>query len=178
MLKDYGKRWPPVHDEDDLAKAIQNAQRGIGKTFYELTLVDGWCQGDIIKLDGAMPVVDESGEATIRDFPTNHWMLLGNSCDLTRELDDVQWTTAVPLLSVDRLGLELESAKTYTTARVFFVPSWDEQGDFYCDLTLTASISRQWLNEQQPVARLRQASWTLLNACLVRYLARNDGRND
>ncbi|HPH64803.1 MAG TPA: hypothetical protein PLF40_03630 [Kofleriaceae bacterium] len=174
------ERWPPVYDENDLEGAIASALRQIGKTFFEPTLLDGWCQGDIVGLAGAVPIVGPNGEVSVLDVPSSYWLLLGNSCDLDRSLDEVAWAPAIPLLPCSLLSPQrIATMQSYQTVRTFFVQSWGaETGDAYGDFTLMASVSRQWLLQQKPVARLRQASWTLLNACLVRYLARSDGRND
>ena len=173
-------QWPPVYDEDELERAIASGLNQIGKTFFEAKILDGWCQGDIVRLPGAAPVVGPEGDPVVVDVPASHWLLLGNSCDLDRTLDEVAWSPAVPLLPCSLISPQrLATVQSYQTVRTFFVQSWAaETCDSYADFTLIASICRLWLNSQKPFARLRQASWTLLNACLVRYLARKDGRND
>jgi hypothetical protein len=170
-------RWPPVYDENDLERTIREIADGNG--FYQTPFAAGWCQGDVVELEGALPVIEADGSVGVRDFATRHWLVLGNSCDLDRTIDEVTWTSAVPLLALSQLGRAVEAAKAYQTQRVFYLPAWPEGvGETFADFTLISALSRQWLNSQTPIARMRQPSWALLNACLVRYLAREDGRND
>lgn len=182
------ERWPPVYDAEDLARTIQEMrERGdLEARFYMAPSAasGSYCQGDIFSFTSPVPLVDEDGQA-IAEGEVATWMLLTNSCDFDRNLDDVTWAQMVP---VDNLGkrssistTELGALRRYSQSRRFYVPPWAESTDpdICCaDFTRPVTIHRSALAHGEIVARLSLHGWVLLHACLVRFLARDDGRYD
>lgn len=63
--------------------------------------------------------------------------------------------------------------------RLFYVPPWQDaqNATLVADLTNAVSLHKQALREKvKVVARLGHPGWVLLHACVVRFLARGDGR--
>jgi hypothetical protein len=54
--------------------------------FYQTgAFVGGFaCQGDIVRLTSAAPCIDAAGNAIVTDVTFDHWMILGNTCDMDR----------------------------------------------------------------------------------------------
>src|SRR5688500_13508628 len=95
-------RWPPVYDADELASQIAEiaTDRDLAGRLYDLTDVGGLvCQGDVVELAAGVPVLDESGAAVTEEDAT-HWLVIGNTCDFDRDIEDVPWTQVVPLIDL------------------------------------------------------------------------------
>src|SRR5690349_11939281 len=115
------ERWPPIYDANDLREEIRQlaASGELFTSFYSDLPNDGsWCQGDIVELKGDFPHIDEEGRAaTLEDLDVENWLVLSNSCDLYRPLEDVRWAQLVPLLDVPATPLELAGLRSYTYSR-------------------------------------------------------------
>ncbi len=163
------------------------------------------CQGDVVQFHSGLPAIDEQGEISVAE-EVDFWFVLGNSCDYNRSLDEVPSFLASPLYELpEATPVEfLGDLRWYRLSRSFFLPRWPGAPGslgFVADLTKIAMFSRRLLatesaqpmvvkkrwhfgNEPRPrsravvVARLSQDAWLLLNAALVRFLARDDGRYD
>jgi len=173
-------RWPPVYDETQLAETIKDAASRPVKQFYEAEPSDRLpCQGDIISLSAEIPLLNERGEPFV-EGEADTWLVVANTCDLARTVDENPWAPIVPVKQWTDVRPEEENAiKTYKVSRVFYLPPWTPDIGFsVADLTRFVTIHRAALTSVATLrARLRYPSWILLNACLVRYLTRNDGRH-
>jgi hypothetical protein len=166
------------------------------REFYEwrrdrsVVALDDICQGDVVLLESEVPVILDDGKPSIIDHPERHWLVIGNTCDFERSLDDVRWTQMVPIANLGWLAElgqgQLAAARRYTQARRFYVPPWSAESESrlnVADLLLPVSVDKRALQAAAGVtgvlrARMSRAAWILLNACLVRFLARDDGRYD
>lgn len=144
-------------------------------------------QGDVIRLDAALPVMSAANPSI--HFPGDqyeYWMVLSNSCDLARDREDVPWMHVVPVVCLGTVSElkaeELSSVKSYMAYRQFYLPPWAkavEESVYVADFIQNASLERRPMFEGIEIcASVHLYSWFLLNACLVRYLARDDGRED
>jgi hypothetical protein len=175
--------WPPTYDAEDLANQIRELVKTqfIFKGFYrEISLDVDFCQGDVVRLPVPMPILDEDGDLAILDT-YDYWVILGNTCDLARDLADCPYTNISPLALIqDDIPPDvLRGLKTYKMSRRFYVPSWDGhvKTGYALDLTLVASVDKACLrSNSQRIARMGMHSWLLLHSCLVRFLARDDRR--
>jgi hypothetical protein len=190
-----GDRWPPVYDAEDLVREIKKLTEhtDVAEAFYEwrrdrsTTVPEDVCQGDVIELVSDVPVILEDGQPGTMDHPERFWLVIGNTCDFDRHLKDVRWTQLVPIVALGVTShlsrTDVAAARKYTQARSFHVPSWShtlEQHVHVADLLRPVGIDKRVLQGPNAVglvhARLSRAAWILLNACLVRFLARDDGR--
>lgn len=190
-----GERWPPVYDAEDLVREIKRLTErpDLATAFYEwrrdrsTIMVDDVCQGDVVELASEVPVILEDGQPGVVEHPDRVWLVIGNTCDFDRELEDVRWTQIVPIHDVGAASelrdSELAALRRYTQSRVFHVPPWSgrlEQRVYYADLLCPVAVDKRVLRGPDPAglvqARMTRAAWALLNACLVRFLARDDGR--
>ncbi|MBK8252522.1 MAG: hypothetical protein IPK82_07620 [Polyangiaceae bacterium] len=183
------RRWEPAYDAESLTQEIGRLAAAVqGQTypFYTLTMVGPpFCQGDIVELGVDVPCIDEDGEAAALAAPSRFWMLVGNTCDHARELSHVPWTQAVPLEARARSeapAAVLREQLEYRHARRFYVPTWPSGGDgttmFWADFLRIVPVHRKALKPGMLRARLTKEAWYLLHACLIRFLARDDGRED
>jgi hypothetical protein len=196
-MAEKGERWPPVYD---LASLIDEIKRMTGderleREFYLWRLErsvqrhQDICQGDVVLLDSEVPVILEDGRPGVVEHPERSWMVIGNTCDFDRPIDDAAWTQMVPIVSAGPLkelnATQLDAARRYTQARRFYVPPWSAETELQlniADLLLPVAVDKRVLHGAGRVgtlqARMSRAAWVLLNACLVRFLARDDGRYD
>jgi hypothetical protein len=201
-LKDHGQRkdmnvsenfgrWPPVYDFNELGQQIKELIDD-GSIFHHFfihgVIGEEFFQGDIITLKSDPVYIDSDGDVAIIDEEFQYWVILGNTCDLARDLSKdtsliiPQLTHISPLIPIpqdipdDILG----NFKKYKLYKRVFIPRWGSIGnDFYIDLTIINSIEKQCLIDHSNIAaRLNFKTWLLLHSCLVRYLARDDGRHD
>jgi hypothetical protein len=195
-VRDEGEdRWPPVYDLDDLVAEIKRLteHRDIATAFYEwrrdrsIEQPSDVCQGDLISLASDVPVIHRDGQPATVDHPDHHWLVVGNTCDFDRKVEDVPWTQLVPVISLgaatDLTATQIAAARKYTQSRSFFVPPWNadvEQDVYVADLLRPVGVDKRALQGAEATgvvhARISRAAWILLNACLVRFLARDDGR--
>jgi hypothetical protein len=184
-MADVG-RWPPVYTAEDLKQAIEALASG--RLEYEMRFYDRTnreptvFQGDVVAFSDGVPVFDEHRNAQVVD-EFEHWLVIGNTCDMERDLVDVAWSQVVP---VDDLGPleeirsdELDRLRRYSQSRRFYLPPWDnEQSCRVADFLRPVGIHKSALRSATRVARLSYLGWLLLHSCLVRFLARGDGRYD
>jgi hypothetical protein len=184
-------RWPPVYDAEELVAQIRDltSRADFEARFYEWRLdrnseaVSDVCQGDVVELASDVPVIGDDGLPGVISNKTQMWMVLGNTCDFDRDLDDCRWTQIAPL--VDLGGPEPDPTlrdvlRKYSLARRFYVPPWTDRAEHsyhVVELPLLVAVDKRAFTQAARVqARLSRAAWILLNACLVRSLARDDGR--
>lgn len=181
------ERWPPVYDADDLREQIRRlVQTGmLDANFFAAEPDLPLCQGDIFHLLSPLPAISDDGEPAIHgEF--EYWMAIGNTCDSTRSLDEVPWTQLIPLEDLgpeDSLTPdELQRLRSYQPYRSFYIPPWTEvlQGRiFQADFTRPVTAHKKAvLDVAQRQARLSRWGWILFHSCLIRFLARDDGRFD
>lgn len=172
-------RWDPIYDAEELKTSIRNlAESGsLFVNFYDIyDHRPDLCQGDILELNAAAPVLDSDGE--VAGFgPMKYWAFVGNSCDTDR---DITTTQAAPLYEIDDLmGNEVDDLTRYVLSRHFYFPECHGRlvGGLMLDWTEICCVDIRLLRAAPRVARLKREAWFLFHGCLVRYLARDDGRN-
>lgn len=108
-----------------------------------------------------MPYISAHGLAEVSD-PPPFWLVLGNTCDFDRPLREVAFTQLAPIWNLAEEepvpAQGLAALSQYTIFTRFYLSPWESA---VSNMTL---ISRE--------------GWLLFHACLVRFLARDDGRND
>lgn len=173
-------RWPPVYDFKDLQSEIQSLiARGLEDGFYKANPnFQNYFQGDIVEIDMDFPFIDENGD--IASIQSKKWLILGNTCDLTR--DELVYTNIIPLDELDndvpsKIISDLKRFQNYK--KVFFPDLTKEYQGYIADFTQVCSIEKKFLfNKGKKVSELEYYSWVLFHSCIVRYFARDDGRND
>lgn len=89
-----------------------------------------------------------------------------------------------PLLPVksDLTAEQLRVLRRYEYYKQFYIPPWaDDQDQLHrlADFMQLVTIEKAAFHKSAKlVARLQFPAWALLHACIVRYLARDDGRFD
>lgn len=183
-------RWPSIYDKDALTKAIREiAADGpqFDSRFYELSISisrgGAACQGDVVALRGAVPVIDATGTPIVTDVDYEHWLIVGNTCDMNR--DDELHSLVAPLRVVDTPVSADDAAmfRRYEYYKQFYVPPWPGAPDArhrFADFTQIVTIEKAAFQVDcaPVVARMQFPAWALLHACIVRFLARDDGRFD
>lgn len=182
------RRWPPAYDFETLVKQINKIAQAseFVRGFYEQIepLQPEFCQGDIIKFKSDFPLIDADGDISILSNPVKLWVLVGNTCDFTRDETHVRYSQISPLTKLDANtpAKIISGLKTYSTYKRFYMPEWQKNTTSYgyvIDFSKFCSIDKKALKTQaQVLARLSQESWYLFHSCLVRFLARDDGRNE
>lgn len=185
-MADVTGRWPPVYDAASLKKQIDDLAKAgdFSARFWRLTAFGSDVyQGDIAQLDALVPVLDREGEIA-EDGRSEFWLVIGNTCDFARDASDVRWTQIVPLvtLGAEVEGFTLQEHRAYRHSRKFYVPPWpggDHQHRF-ADLLRPVAIEKAAFTQAtaKVVGRMQYPAWVLLNACMLRFLARDDGRNE
>jgi hypothetical protein len=184
-------RWPPVYDFNQLGQQIKDLIDD-GSLFdqFFVSNCDGtdFFQGDIVSLKSTPAYIDKDGDIAIIDEDFSYWVILGNTCDLSRSPETVygvavpHLTHITPLMPIPHNipANVLGNLRKYKLYKRIFIPGWKSEGnDFFMDLTVMSSIEKQCLtNHSHVIARLNFKTWLLLHSCLVRYLARDDGRHD
>ncbi|MBU0519814.1 hypothetical protein KJ564_12860 [bacterium] len=176
-------RWGTIYDADQLKNEIREITKSINlnEDFYYGTIDTGnYFQGDIIHFKASVPIFDISGTPFLYDS-FEFWLIVSNSCDLVR--DEVSWAILVPLICLPKdLDTSDRSAFTrYKYSRVFFIPHWSDSEDktgFCANFLLPVIVEKGILNTSniRKVAQMSRRGWILLHSCLVRFLARDDGR--
>jgi hypothetical protein len=181
-------RWPPVYSAEELLKQITDliSDKSIFSKFYEPNLLDPEkCQGDIIELDSEALFLDEDNTPVTSPERYTHWLLIGNTCDIYRDMNLAKWSQIVPIynlgkseeISVEELG----KLQAYSQSRVFYLPPWEsglEGAHFLADFLRPVTIHKAGLMKSKTVGRVNKFTWILLHSCLIRFLARDDGRYD
>jgi hypothetical protein len=189
MLPFEAGRWPSIHDAESLTTAIRkivDAGPEFEARFYELGGFEkgGFaCQGDIVELRAPLPFLDEVGQPAALDAEYDHWMIVGNTCDMHRP--DVPWSQVVPLVRIAQefAPNDLARFKRYEYFKSFYVPPWPgapDQSHRFADFVQMATIDKRALRDgvAKVIARMQFPAWALLHASIVRFLARDDGRYD
>jgi len=179
-------RWPPCYDAEELKKSIQllTSASQVSDIFYGPLEAGDLYQGDIIELRSPIPFIWEDGNPGIGDEFEN-WLVVGNSCDIHRTTEDASVTQILPIVPIPSANLgsaDRNQFLTYRYYRRFYLPPWDDASskfvhfaDFMRPVTIYQSAIE---NSAQRIASLNYHSWLLLNSCLVRFMARDDGRYD
>lgn len=172
-------RWPVIYDFNELIKEIEKLKK------EEIELYQGskeqlnyLCQGDIFELDISFPYIDDDGDITVDE--TKIWALIGNTCDMQREVENLKYTQIAPLheLSEEEIKPVLEKLKAYQSYKKFYYRSFNDK-HYVLDFTRICTIDKSILKkESKKIKELSMAGWVLFHCCIVRYLARDDGRND
>ena len=179
-------RWAPVYDSDDLAARIGELVRSeqIQHQFYTAEPAHRICQGDIVRLASPVPLIHRDGRPAIVDSVL-YWMVIGNTCDIDRDVSKAPWSQLVPLFEVsadEPTAQEIAALRRYSQSRRFYVPPWSSNVEgchYVADFLRPVAIDKHaLLNVARVEAKLTYAAWVLLHSCLVRFLARDDGRFD
>ena len=176
------ERWPPIYDAEDLKRVIDQIARGQLQELYGPVDRGGLCcQGDVLSFKAGVPVFEANGEAQqIEDF--EYWLVIGNTCDFERS--GVEWTQVVPIteLLAAPTQQEQQDLASYRLSRRFFLPPWTEgksSHGFVADFLRPVALHKGAVgNVAKVVSRMSRVGWILLHSCLVRFLARDDGRFD
>lgn len=189
MFDPSKERWPPAYDSEELASSINSL---VNSTTFETDFYqqDGsygelsFYQGDVIQLCSQLPLIHEDGEPGLWN-EIEYWLIIGNSCDMAREIQVVEHTQVVPILDLGLISEAsqqlLDALRRYSYSRRFYVPPWNSSVDkvYFADFTKPVTMHKGALGEHaELVISLSIKSWILLNACLVRFFGRDDGRND
>ena len=180
-------RWPPIYDADDLRRTIRDVvQSGrLLEEFFQPS-PDGppVCQGDVVRLAAGVPVLDREGVPAIHE-DAGFWLVIGNTCDFARDVRDVPWTQLVPITAAESSAAspDLGALRRFELSRMFYVPPWSTAvagGVLGADLLRPVALHRHAFEAGKATveARLTYHAWILLHCCLVRFLARDDGRFD
>jgi hypothetical protein len=177
-------RWPPVYDFRDLGEQIQklvSTQEIFSVFFDRYDHGPHFAQGDLLAFPGDFPFIDQAGNIQIFDN-FDYWLVVGNTCDIDRTLPSPHFTHITPLVPLgDDDSQVVSDLKRYQIYKKFYVPPWEgqEKLGFYADFTYMCSVDKECLRDHAALkARLTWKSWLLLHSCIVRYLARDDGRHD
>lgn len=179
-------RLGPIYDAADLKDTIEKLHTSsdvVGEFFGNEPADIPVCQGDILKLDSKIPFIDANGDAAATDNPSSLWQVLGNTCDLDRDIGDVRHTQLAPValfqppqnMPVDQTLIQ------YKAYRSFYLPSAPKTSPKHMltDLTRPVTVDKRALLENaERIARLNDKTWMLFHCVLVRFLARDDGRHD
>jgi|SRR5450631_3079850 len=183
------ERWPPVYDAEQLKEQIAGLGRegNLADAFYGPTNSGGAiCQGDLLQLTAPLPFIDEDAEAAVENVHT-HWLVIGNTCDFVRDDSEVRWSQIVPVVVVPDEAIRAEAfqaVRLFGTSRKFYLPPWDRShrapSHGIADLQSVVCADKRLLRRTagRVVARVSLYGWVLLQSCIVRFLARDDGRFD
>jgi hypothetical protein len=180
-------RWPPIYDFEELTLTIRDIVDGhaLEKRIYEPRL-DGssFFQGDVIVLDAEVPSIGPAGSVEVQDAPP-YWCVIGNTCDFAKPISDVAHTQIVPVWDLADAAQgsrkTVQALRQYKYYTQFYYPPWDpslRDSTFVADLLRPVTIHKGALKSAQLAARLNRAGWILFHSCLVRFIARDDGRYD
>ena len=142
------------------------------------------CQGDIFELDSSVPLIHEDGKPAIKgNF--KYWLVIGNTCDIDRSINEVEYSQIVPIHLIEGTSLtsqQRQSFLTYAYSRRFYLPPWEgvePEAVFFADFTTPVTVHKNVIQElSKRKATMSFNGWILLHSCLVRFLARDDGRYD
>lgn len=174
------KRWPPTYDFESLQdQIIYLINNDLQTDFYNAYLNnDDFFQGDIIEMKNVFPFIDENGDIAVNE--ASLWIILGNTCDIAR--DDLPFTNIIPLEKIDtdipkKLLSGLMQYQNYK--KVYLPGTGDDSLGYIADFTQVCSIDKNYLIKHTvKLHELTYTAWVLFHSCIVRYFARDDGRND
>lgn len=174
-------------DYESLQRQIERLGRdpSLPQRFYEPS--PDWtelplAQGDVLRLQTEIPVVDAEGYAAGAD-PIDEWLLVSNTCDLARRVEEVPWATMAPVrvLNAEPASEARSALQSYRGSyRKFYLPpraaASGEAHTQYADLSIMVTAHKRALQEAVPLCRLAWPGWVLLHSCLIRLQARPDDR--
>ena len=182
------RRWPPTYDFETLVEQIEKISRSDAfvEGFYTKLQPSQpcFCQGDVVSFKSDFPVIDADGDIATIDNSDQLWIFVGNTCDFTRHINLIKFSHISPLEKLDDTTPEdiLANLKLYKTYKRFYLPEWESgtnNNGYALDFSKLCSVDKDALNTHAKVlARLSQESWYLFHSRLVRFLARDDGRDD
>lgn len=187
---EQSERWTTVYSSEgldghitDLANSFRPKPDLVGqRAFYNLVINDPEpCQGDVVRLECDIPLIDETGQPAVEEG-TGLWLYIGNSCDSARPIDKVPFAQMVPLVRLPEVMSEgeLQDLRSYKGTKSFYLPAWPSSADnrgYSADFLRPVPVHRLALKNAAKIeARMTRHSWSLLHCCLVRFLARDDGR--
>lgn len=179
------EHWPAAYDADDLSSLIESVRdRRSHPNFFDLTpTVARRCQGDVLVLESEIPLIDQQGIPATTSHEGGLWLVIGNTCDFERDIDDLPWTQIVPIIPIgidDDVDQELlNDFRMYRTSRHFYIPDWTGGNPTFhhiAEFSMPVTVDKRAILGASVEARLSRSAWILLNACFVRFLARDDGR--
>lgn len=176
-------RWPVTYDIEGLKQQIVDIKNNIDTALfynYKEKQLSILCQGDIFELDIYFPYIDDNGEAV--GDKEQMWVLIGNTCDMQRDIKDLEFTQIAPLSLLSDEDFKdntniLEDLKNYQSYKKFYFQNFNKT-HYILDFTKICTIHKQALYGVKKTKELTFESWVLFHCCLVRYLARDDGRHD
>ena len=181
------ERWPVTYDAGQLKRQIKDLCESEcfpkGFYFHNLGPLEGVQQGDILHFNSGVPVIWEDGEASIIDN-IEYWVVVGNTCDFTRDISDVPYTQLAPIIEVDLSGESKVTPKElqkYNYSRKFYIPPWSNEVEakvFLADFQRIITVHKKAFSTDKitRIACMSKEGWFLLHCCLVRFLCRDDGR--
>lgn len=177
-------RYPTIYDFDELKAQIKELVRsGLEHNFFEsYPDNDEFYQGDVIELQADWPFINEDGDIAIIDeeSQSNLWVILGNTCDIVRQ--DLPYTNIIPISIIedDIESSVLNDLKAFQNfKKIYFPDSIKGSKGFMIDFTQISSVDKSFLKAHGiKKNQLTRESWVLFHSCIVRYFARDDGRND
>lgn len=175
-------QWPPIYDYEGLLQTIKRLKENgqLIKNFYSSDRERAFLQGDVIKLDAPELLINSNGQAEKLDS-SGFWVIMSNSCDLDRSIEQVKYAQLIPIELYQELSEDLLlRAKKYETSRTFYMPPWEDKQLVHgiADFCRPVTVSREALSKLALlVTRLNFHSWLLFHSCIVRFLARADGRH-
>jgi hypothetical protein len=179
-------RWPALVDASSMKQIIGDLLRDeaeLEARFYQSGELDeSPCQGDILELRCAAPFIDEEGQPVATDNEFQHWLVIGNTCDMARPEEPRSLIAPLVPVTADLAPAQLRVLRRYEYYKQFYVPPWQsdpEQLHRLADFMQLVTIEKAAFQKAGSiVARMQLPAWALLHACIVRYLARDDGRFD
>ena len=176
------ERWPPIYDAEDLKKVIDQIGQGqLHEIYGSLTQGGPCCQGDVLRFSAGVPVFEANGEAQMVEH-FDYWLVIGNTCDFDRI--EVEWTQIVPITEIvaGPTQQERQDLAAYRLSRRFYLPPWghgEGHHGFVADFLRPIALHKGAVGTVAAVVtRMSVVGWILLHSCLVRFLARDDGRFD
>jgi hypothetical protein len=131
------------------------------------------CQGDIVQLTSAAPCINATGNAIVTDITFDHWMIVGNTCDMHR--DDEPRSLIAPLVGLAEPvpDEQLHTLRRYEYSRQFYVPPWPGAEPAATPSRRLHAVGHHRESGVREdcacvVARLQFPAWALLHSCLVR----------
>jgi hypothetical protein len=143
--------WPPTYDKNLLKDTIRQIKTAedFYSSFYAPSLnYNLLCQGDILKFESSAPMIDQEGYIIAFD-KYDYWQILSNTCDLYRDISDVNTMCIVPLTSIgklrDKSSEERNKYRSYENFRQFYLPAWPisfDEDEYLADFTMPVTIEK------------------------------------
>ena len=181
----YKSRWPTVYDFEQLQSQIKEIVKcNYSQGFYtSLPKQNELYQGDIIKLDKKFVSLGADGNFEAEMY-SSFWIVLGNSCDFARDTKDLPYTNIIPLqkLNSDIPEKIKNGLKNFQNYKHMYIPDFlGDDSEYFLDFTKIMTISKEYLLQDIKTIKIKELSytaWVLFHSCIIRYFARDDGRND